>query len=170
MLNFQPISSFDFVNKRKHVALSANQIKGTSQNSVKAYINEQWNIFINKPFNMQNFYLLFKICYAYLLALYLHPLLDPDKDNISLQNKVMFNIHFYFCHRGTENMYTMTRNTFQLNFDKETHITYLEKVCNEMTKKWMLKYRLDLCQKSLIPLATATKCAPYIAMKITSEN
>ena len=37
-------------------------------------------------------------------------------------------------HRGTENMENITKNTFKLEYDEESRITYLRKVEDEITK------------------------------------
>ena len=69
-----------------------------------------------------------------LLKLYHHPIMDPDAGNRELQNKVIFDLRFYFCHRGNENVHGWTKSTFELKFDQESGITCLEKVIDEMTK------------------------------------
>lgn len=60
--------------------------------------------------------------------------MDPDLGPQQLQNKVMFDICYYFCRRGGENIEEMTKNTFALHYDVDTKITYVKKVQDEMTK------------------------------------
>ena len=60
--------------------------------------------------------------------------MDPDGSPRQLQNKVQFNIRYYFCRRGGENIYDMKKNTFELNFDEDTRIAYMKKMADEMTK------------------------------------
>ena len=60
--------------------------------------------------------------------------LDPERSPSHLQRKVMFDIRYYMCRRGGENIKDMTKETFQLCFDNETKISYVKKVLDEMTK------------------------------------
>ena len=60
--------------------------------------------------------------------------MDPDTSNCSLQRKVMFDIHYYFCRRSNENFQSMTKSTFELVYNKETKITYLKRMKDEVTK------------------------------------
>lgn len=60
--------------------------------------------------------------------------MDPDAGPRQLQNKVMFDIRFYFCRRGGENIEEMKKDTFSLEFDSETSIAFVKKVRDEMTK------------------------------------
>ena len=60
--------------------------------------------------------------------------LDPDYNAKSLQCKVQFDIRFYFARRGAENMDTMKRNTFKLQFDTRSEIWYVIKDIDELTK------------------------------------
>ena len=66
--------------------------------------------------------------------IYNHKYLDAEAGPRALQRKVMFNVRYYFCRRGSENIHDMTKETFRLAFDKETKIAYLFKAKDEMTK------------------------------------
>ena len=46
----------------------------------------------------------------------------------------MFNLGFYFCRRGNENVHGWTKDTFALKFDAATRMAYVEKVIDEETK------------------------------------
>ena len=46
----------------------------------------------------------------------------------------MFDIRYYFCRRGGENIHDMSVHTFELKYDTNTRITYVKKVVDEMTK------------------------------------
>ena len=48
----------------------------------------------------------------------------PDISPATLQTKVQFDLRYYFCKRGEENFYSMTKDTFELKFDTETKIAY----------------------------------------------
>ncbi|KAK7094075.1 hypothetical protein V1264_007745 [Littorina saxatilis] len=50
-----------------------------------------------------------------------------------LYNKVQFDIRYYFCRRGAENMHTMTKDTFEVKLDANTGRQYLYKK-DELTK------------------------------------
>ena len=65
---------------------------------------------------------------------YNSPDIDPDVGPTQLLNKVMFNIRYYFCHRGTENFQGFSKDTFKLCYDTETGITYVKKIQDEISK------------------------------------
>ena len=60
--------------------------------------------------------------------------MDPDAGPRALQRKVQFDIRYYFCRRGSENIYSMTKETFRLAYDSTTKIAYVLKAKDEMTK------------------------------------
>ena len=66
--------------------------------------------------------------------IYNSPFLDPDGSPSQLQRKVMFDIRYYMCRRGGENIHGMTKDTFQLHYDNETKIPYVKKVIDEIQK------------------------------------
>ena len=68
------------------------------------------------------------------LKLYASDELNPDGTPRQLQNKVQFDIRYYFCRRGGENIHDMKKNTFELDFDTDTRIAFVKKVTDEMQK------------------------------------
>jgi hypothetical protein len=46
--------------------------------------------------------------------MYKSKLLDPDFSPTTLQNKVLFDILYYFSRRGTEGLASMTKEFFQV--------------------------------------------------------
>ena len=46
----------------------------------------------------------------------------------------MFDVRYYFCRHGSENIYSMTKEMFKLAFDTEIKIAYVYKAKDEMTK------------------------------------
>ena len=60
--------------------------------------------------------------------------MDPEKGPLQLQRKVMFDIRYFFCLRGSENFQQFTKGTFKLMFDVESGISYVQKVEDEMSK------------------------------------
>lgn len=46
----------------------------------------------------------------------------------------MWDIHYFFCRRGGENLDKMTKSTFELQYDVDTKMAYVKKVKDEMTK------------------------------------
>ena len=66
-----------------------------------------------------------------LIQIYQNPCLDPEYNVRTLQNKVMFDIRFYFSRKGGENMMGMTKDTFKLMTDADTGLTYIRKVKDE---------------------------------------
>lgn len=69
-----------------------------------------------------------------LLKLYNHPELDPDMGPQQLLNKVQLDIRYYFCRRGGENIHEFKKDTFALQFDTQSHIAYVKKQKDELTK------------------------------------
>ena len=68
------------------------------------------------------------------VKLYNHALLDPDKSPESLQRKVQFNLRFYFCRRGMDNMDKMKKTDFELRFNTKTEEWFVIKTKDELTK------------------------------------
>ena len=60
--------------------------------------------------------------------------MDPENSPRSLQTKVQFDIRYYFCRRGGENIHEMTPETFELQFDVDTRIAYVKKRKDKQTK------------------------------------
>ena len=69
-----------------------------------------------------------------LTKLYKHKFMSPAFSPAMLQTKVQFNVCYYFCRRGGENIYSMTKDTFELKFDLKMKIAYVKKKRNELTK------------------------------------
>ena len=73
------------------------------------------------------------------------PLTDVDRQKLytslffntdtptGLQNKVQYDVRYYFAIRGAENMQTMTKSSFILGTDPDTGLRYIDRV-DEMTK------------------------------------
>ena len=81
--------------------------------------------------------LVLKSQYVYisdLFAMYSHPLLDPELNPRSLQNKVQMDLCYYFVRRGSENIYNWTKKTFEVKTDEATGIAYIDKIEDEQTK------------------------------------
>ena len=51
-----------------------------------------------------------------------------------MQNKVQFDIHFYMMRRGSENIKTLMKDTFKLEYDLDVRMAYVKKVQDEGTK------------------------------------
>ena len=66
--------------------------------------------------------------------MYNHPYMDPYRGAEHLQRKVQFDIRFYFCRRGCENMDKMKKNDFAIKFNNDTQEWYVIKVKDELTK------------------------------------
>ena len=60
--------------------------------------------------------------------------LNPTKNAQTLQNKVQFDIRFYFARRANENIDKFTKDTFKLQLDQNTGIRYITKQMDEQTK------------------------------------
>ena len=66
--------------------------------------------------------------------MYTSAYLDPDTSPSTLQRKVMFDIRYYICHQGGENIKDLIKEMFQLHFDTETKMSYVKKVVDKIQK------------------------------------
>ena len=66
--------------------------------------------------------------------MYNHALLDPNNRPEALQRKVQFDLIFYFCRRGMENIDKMKKDTFKVKYNTETEEWYVIKVQDKLTK------------------------------------
>ena len=66
--------------------------------------------------------------------LYKSPHLDPDRGPRELLNKVQFDIRYYFCQRGLENIYEMKKDTFEFGYCNDTQMGYVFKAKDELQK------------------------------------
>ena len=66
--------------------------------------------------------------------MYTHPYMDPDGDKFSLQRKVQFDIRFFFCRRGAENIEKMQKTDFKMEYNQERETWYVVKAKDELTK------------------------------------
>ena len=100
--------------------------------------------------------------------------MDPDTSPKALQNKVQFDIRYFFCHRGRENIHSMKKQTFELAFDVDTRIAYLKKKQDEMTinhKKCNSEIITGLMPAILDPeIGRPHKIIQFEAMKFIFQN
>ena len=68
------------------------------------------------------------------MKLYNSDVLNPDKGAQQLQDKVLFDIRFYFMRRANENIDKFTKSTFKMETDSNTGLRYIVKVIDERTK------------------------------------
>lgn len=66
--------------------------------------------------------------------IYNSPHLNHEAGPVQLRNKVKWDIRYYFCCRGKENLYKFTKETFKLKHNEEQDLRYIEKVQDEKTK------------------------------------
>ena len=60
--------------------------------------------------------------------------MNPKNGPEALQRKVQFDLRFYFCRRGMENMEKMKKNDFEVRFNTESEEWFVIKVKDELTK------------------------------------
>ena len=68
------------------------------------------------------------------LILYYSIHLDPNGDRVTLQNKVLWDVLYYFCQSGKENLEIMKQDWFQVRYNHQTDHDFVVKVCDESTK------------------------------------
>lgn len=107
-----------------------------------------------------------------LTKLYNSEYMDPNSSPLHLQNKVQFDIRYYFCCRGGENIHDMTKDTFQVEYNAEMGIAYVKKwkMKKQRTiKKQMKQLWQDLCLKYwILKQENHTSCVQWGALKIMS--
>ena len=114
------------------IAHSANK-QDSSANQIKASLCRHSNPIPNNK-DIECLLLQFYYFISDLRKLYGSTHLDPDKGPKQLQAKVMFDIWYFFCRRGGENIHDFDIGTFELQYDTSTGISYVKKVKDEMTK------------------------------------
>ena len=60
--------------------------------------------------------------------------MDPEANHRALQRKVQFDIRFFFCRRGSENVEQMKIADFNINFNSKNETWYVHKIKDELTK------------------------------------
>ena len=94
-------------------------------------------------------------------------LLDPDGDRVSLQNKVIFDILYYFCHQGKKNLEIVKRNWFQVMCDPNTDHEYVIQIQDEATKNHK---EIDKPRNSAVMLENKEDCqCPVRSIKMYYE-
>ena len=66
--------------------------------------------------------------------LYGHAVLNPNGSPQNLQDKVQFDIRFYFIRRANENIDAFTKDTFVMEINHNNGLKYVKKVIDEQTK------------------------------------
>ena len=75
-----------------------------------------------------------EISETHLRQIYNSEIMQPDHSPEFLQNKVQFDIRFYFFRRGGENIPQMTKSTFAIGTDSNTGRKYVHKKLDELNK------------------------------------
>ena len=68
------------------------------------------------------------------MKLYNHAYMDPYSSPQALQRKVQFDLRLHFFRRGSENMETMKKDHFELDFNQQTETWRVIKTKDELTK------------------------------------
>ena len=68
------------------------------------------------------------------VKMYNHEYMNPDASPGALQRKVQFDLRLYFARRGLENMESMKKDHFKLDFDEKTELWRVVKAKDELTK------------------------------------
>ena len=68
------------------------------------------------------------------VKLYNHKYMDPNQGPDNLQHKVQFDLRFYFCRRGCENMDSMLKTDFDIKLNEENGEYFVIKIRDELTK------------------------------------
>ena len=75
-----------------------------------------------------------------------------------LQSKVWFDIMFYFCRRGQENLCDMTKSTFWVVWSMSTRLLM------KRIKSWVSKFYSSLLVWSYAPVNTCKSCCEWSSL------
>ena len=96
------------------------------------------------------------------------PHLDPDNGRVSLQNKVQFDIHFFFFRRGMENVDKMQISMFEINYDPDEQLENVVKVEDEATKNHRkTDQNIQIC---IMPAKPGDRYCPVTSYKMYLSN
>ena len=84
-----------------------------------------------------------------------HP--DPTIGPKELQNKVQWDIMYYFARQGAENMYHMTKSTFKYVTDDDSGLNYITRAEDEETKNH-IETDLDIISGHMPELPNCKYC------------
>ena len=94
--------------------------------------------------------------------------MDPDGGPEALQNKVQYDIRYYFARRANENIDKFTKSTFQLNTHAATGLKFITKVCDEKTKNHV--FDSENITSACMPEIRGSKFCPVSSyMKYTTK-
>ena len=99
-----------------------------------------------------------------LRKLYTSKHLDPDHSPASLQNKVQWDLRFYFARCANENIDQFTKGTFQINTHQGTGLKFITKVMDEQTKNHQVD-QSDLITACMIETPGSKMCPIKSFMK-----
>ena len=78
---------------------------------------------------------LMAVTFFFQIYTYISNILNPNKNSPkSLQDKVQFDIRFYFCRRGNENIDQFIKETFIMEIDPTSGLKYVRMQKDEITK------------------------------------
>ena len=103
-----------------------------------------------------------------LRKLYMHPIMDPDKNPTTLQNKVQWDLHFYIARRANENIEQFTKGTFQLKKHADSSLRYIVKIYEEQTKNHQMDLN-DIDTACMVEVPDSKYCPVASFMKYKSH-
>ena len=83
--------------------------------------------------------------------------MDPTISPATLQNKVQFDLRFFFCRRANENIDKFQKDTFVIQLDPDTGMRYVIKQIDELTKNHR-EHSTDLVTGIMPELRGSPKC------------
>ena len=94
--------------------------------------------------------------------------MDPDISPQTLQNKVQWDLRFYFARRANENIDKFTKGTFQLKRHTESGLRYIEKTFDEQTKNHQMD-TADVQTACMIEVPDSKYCPVTSYLKYVSH-
>ena len=94
--------------------------------------------------------------------MYNHEYMDPTKGPQHLQRKVQFDIRFYFCHRGCENIEKMLKTDFEVQYNREQEAWCVIKIHDELTKN---HHQLENTSSGIMPENKTDPLCPVVSFR-----
>ena len=94
--------------------------------------------------------------------------MDPDYNPETLQNKVQWDLRFYFARRANENIDKFTKGTFTIRRHEDSGLRYIVKCYDERTKNHQMDLA-DIQTACMVEVPESAYCPLTSFMKYTSH-
>ena len=93
--------------------------------------------------------------------------MDPKSGPVALQRKVQFDLRFYFCRRGMENIDSMKKDAFEMRYNNDTEEWFVIKIQDELTKNHR---QMEHLISGIMPENKTDDKCPVLTFKTYNNN